>query len=155
MKQSFSPNASRRTLECSPSAPMTRLNAGTAHAQTGPTARRRASSRPTIQGEQIRQQGQQAHQAVQQLIAIVLKAMQRIGEPTPLKADLDGAFPGQTRPMGGRLALVSLVIKYRASWEVSMTGEGLWIAQGKTRSDCWRRLEADSARHLEQKISVI
>jgi hypothetical protein len=121
----------------------------------GPPPAAGPSSRPTIQGEQIRQQGQQAHQAVQQLIAIVLKAMQRIGGPTPLKADLDGAFPGQTRPMGGRLALVSLVIKHRASWEVSMTGEGLWIAQGKTRSDCWRRLEADSARHLEQKISVI
>ena len=64
-------------------------------------------------------------------------------------------FPGQTRPMGDRLALVSLVIKYRASWEVYMTGDGLWIAQGKTRSYCWRRFEADSAQHLEEKISVI
>lgn len=44
-----------------------------------------------MQGEQIRQQGQQTHQVVQQLIAIVLEAMQRIGGPTPLKADLDGA----------------------------------------------------------------
>ena len=43
-------------------------------------------------------------------------------------------FPGGTQPMGGRLALVSLVIKYRGSWEVYMTGDGLWIAQGKTRS---------------------
>lgn len=44
-----------------------------------------------MQGEKIRQQGQQTHQVVQQLIAIVLEAMQRIGGPTPLKADLDGA----------------------------------------------------------------
>ncbi len=48
-------------------------------------------------------------------------------------------FPGQIRPMGGRLALVSLVIKYRGSWEVYVTGEDLWIAQGKTRSNCWCR----------------
>jgi len=39
MKQSFSPNASRHTLECSPSAPMTRRTPGTARAQTGPAAR--------------------------------------------------------------------------------------------------------------------
>jgi hypothetical protein len=66
-----------------------------------------------------------------------------------------GQFSSQTQPIGDRLALVSLVIKYRASWEVYVTGEGLWIAQGKTRSNCCCRFEADSARHLEQKISVI
>ncbi len=65
-----------------------------------------------------------------------------------------GQFPGQTQPVGDRL-LLSLLIKYRASWEVYVTGEGLWIAQGKTRSHCRCRFEADPARHPEQKIPVI
>lgn len=65
-----------------------------------------------------------------------------------------GQLPDQARPMGDRLALVRLVIKYRASWEIYITDD-LWIAQGTTRSNCWCRFEADSAWNLEQKISVI
>lgn len=66
-----------------------------------------------------------------------------------------GQFPSQAQPIGDRLALVSLVIKYRASGEVYVTGDGLWMAQGNTRSHCWCRFEADPARHLDQKIPVI
>jgi hypothetical protein len=58
-----------------------------------PLADRLHADASRMQREQIRQQGQQTHQAVQQLIAILLEAMQRIGGATPLKADLDSAVP--------------------------------------------------------------
>jgi hypothetical protein len=61
----------------------------------------------------------------------------------------------QAHPMGDRLALVSLVSRYRASWEVYLDETGIWVARGISAFNCWARLGADAAMHLEQKMTQI
>jgi hypothetical protein len=64
-------------------------------------------------------------------------------------------LPEPRFPMGSRLSLIDLVIRYRVSWEVHIDDDGVWIAQGITRSNGWARIEADNPTCLEREIKKI
>jgi hypothetical protein len=58
-------------------------------------------------------------------------------------------------PMGSRLSLIDLVVRYPGSWEVHIDDDGAWIAQGISRSNGWARIEADNPTCLEREIKKI
>lgn len=64
-------------------------------------------------------------------------------------------LPEPRFPRGSRLSLVHLVIRYRGSWEVHIDDDGIWVAQGITRSNGWVRIEADNPACLEREIKKI
>jgi hypothetical protein len=71
----------------------------------------------------------------------------------------DVLYPFPSRPTLRKpdaLELIRLVIRWRSSWEIYLDElRGLWVAQGRSPSNCWARFEADTPDHLEEWMAGV